>query len=121
MKNKVKIAIVGSRTFNDYEFLKSAVLEVLRIEDISLIISGVADGVDTLAQKFAKEFGIPLLVFYPKWKKFGNSAGMKRNQYIIQYSDLVFAIRINMSKGTSNSIQHAIEKNIPIIVKDFTV
>ena len=47
MKNKVKIAIVGSRTFNDYEFLKSAVLEVLRIEDISLIISGGADGVDT--------------------------------------------------------------------------
>ena len=51
----MKLAIVGSRTFNDYEFLFNTIhnIEDFRIIDIECIISGGAKGADSLAEKFA--------------------------------------------------------------------
>jgi predicted Rossmann fold nucleotide-binding protein DprA/Smf involved in DNA uptake len=43
----MKLAIVGSRTFNDYEKLKNTILSLIDLQDIKQIISGGAKGVDT--------------------------------------------------------------------------
>lgn len=48
----MKIAIVGSRDFNNYEILEET-LSTLQ-EPITEIISGGAQGADTLAEQWAK-------------------------------------------------------------------
>ena len=55
----MKLAIVGTRTFTDYEFL---CWEVNKFSNITEIISGGAKGADKLAEQYAKEHKIPLSI-----------------------------------------------------------
>ena len=52
----MRIAIIGSRTFNDYELLQET-LENYK-DQISVIVSGGARGADTLGERWAKENNI---------------------------------------------------------------
>ena len=76
----MKIAVIGSRSFNDYDLVKK---ELASIQDITEIVSGGASGADTLAARYARENGIRLTEFYPEWEKFGRAAGPKRNTSIV--------------------------------------
>ena len=51
----MKLAIVGSRTFNDYELLKDEVDKLLKKYNITEIVTGGARGADTLAEQYAKD------------------------------------------------------------------
>jgi hypothetical protein len=108
MKLNMKLAIVGSREFNDYEFLKQA-LEPIK-DKVTLVVSGGAKGADSLGERWAKENNIPTQIFYPDWGKFGKSAGFKRNVEIVDNCDAVVAFQINDSKGTQHTINISKEK-----------
>ena len=115
----IKLAIVGSRTFNDYHLLKETIFNNEKYEvvksNIRYLISGGAAGADSLAQQLAKELGIAILIFYPDWS-IGKSAGFVRNKLIIKSSNLVFAFQENDSKGTQHSINLAKEMNKELYV-----
>lgn len=51
----MNIAIVGSRTFTDYQLLATTLKEY----DIKQLISSGAMGADRLAEQYAKEHNIP--------------------------------------------------------------
>lgn len=72
----MNIAVIGSRTFNDYELFKSKLNEILQyIQDKNItIVSGGAIGADKLAEQYADEKGYRKLIFLPDWKKYGKSA-----------------------------------------------
>ena len=64
----MKLAIVGSREFTDYNFVRDQILQYLddtgkTIDSIECIISGGARGVDKLGEKFAYEYHISIKVF----------------------------------------------------------
>jgi hypothetical protein len=99
----MKVAIVGSRGFDDYEMLKREVSKNIDISKITEIISGGAKGADTLAEKFANEKGILMTVIKPNWSH-GKGAGIIRNKTIVESADTVFAFWDGDSKGTKNSI-----------------
>jgi hypothetical protein len=103
----MKIAIVGSRNFRDYDVLKKFVLSKISVEDISLVVSGGATGADSLGEKFAQEYRIATKIFIPDWNKYGKSAGFKRNIQIVEEADLVFAFWDGRSVGTKHSIDIA--------------
>jgi hypothetical protein len=105
----MRIAIVGSRDFTDYEKVEQEVLKHIKVEKIDKIVSGGAKGADTLAKTFAEKHKIPLLEFLPDWKKFGRGAGLMRNTTIIENADVVFAFPSKDSKGTRDSIKKARE------------
>ena len=50
---KYNVAIVGSRSFNDYEKLKFFITDKMNISKIDLIISGGAQGADSLGARFS--------------------------------------------------------------------
>ena len=100
----MKLAVVGSRTFNDYERLKE---ELDKIENIELIITGGALGADFLASKYAKENNILEKLYLPYWQNFGKSAGMLRNSLIVDNCDYLIAFWDGKSKGTKDSINKA--------------
>lgn len=112
----MNVAIVGSRTFNDYELVISEILKLeVPLEEIK-IISGGAKGADTLGEKFADENLCEKLIIKPDWERFGRAAGMIRNKDIVECSDVVIAFWDGQSKGTKNSIDLAKKMNKKLII-----
>ena len=89
----VKAAIVGSRSFNDYEAMLRFLVEITHREGfrISSIISGGANGADALAERAAKEYKKELVIFPADWERYGRRAGIIRNEDIIKSCDVCFA------------------------------
>lgn len=109
----MKIAVVGSRTFQDYELLKRCLESVMKKYTIDVIVSGHAFGADALAERFAREKGIPTIIFNPDWDKYGKSAGFKRNVLIVNEADVVIVFWDGFSKGSKHTIDLAEKAKIP--------
>lgn len=110
-KNRIMglhIAIVGGRDFNDYELLKNTFNKYIENKNFMVsIVSGGAAGADILADKYAKDLGVEIIVFRPDFKKFGRLAALQINTEIIEKSDIVFAFWDGKSRGTHDSIKKA--------------
>lgn len=104
----LKCAIVGGRDFDDYDFMKKVLDEKFdNLSFVESIVSGGAKGVDTLAERYAKEIGRPMVVFKPDYKRYGRGAALIRNTQIIEYSDVVYAFWDGRSNGTRDAINKA--------------
>ena len=99
----MRLAVVGSRTFNDYA-LMCAVLDRFEIIEI---ISGGARGADALAERYAHERRLPITVFPADWDAHGKSAGFLRNREIVAAADEVVACWDGRSRGTRHAIELA--------------
>jgi hypothetical protein len=110
----VKLAVVGSRAFDDYEFLSN----ILKWYDIAAIISGGARGADSLAARYAKEHGIPLEEFPADWDKLGKAAGHIRNKKMAEVCDeaVAFMDVNHPTPGTTNMIQNVERWGKPVFV-----
>lgn len=115
----MKLAVVGSRTFNDYELLKKELDNIHKETPITLIISGGAKGADSLSERWAHENNIPTQIFKPMWEKFGKQAGFLRNKDIVLNSEQVLAMWDGVSKGTLHSINIADHHQIPYKIVKF--
>lgn len=104
----MKIAIVGTRTFNDYTSMKEFIFEHIKLEDITYIISGGASGADTLAEKFAEEYGFygdNLIIHKADWKYYGHYAGNIRNGLIAADTDMLFSFWDGKSPGSKDMLK----------------
>lgn len=103
----MKLAVVGSRTFLDYDYLKRSLLESFPLSEVEEIISGGAKGTDSLAERFAREHNIPVTVFPADWKRLGRKAGPVRNADIVRRADVIAAFWDGQSRGTKDTIRQA--------------
>jgi ABC-type enterochelin transport system substrate-binding protein len=113
------LAIVGSRTFNDYDTLSKITTKLVAHFNITKIVSGGAAGADTLASKYAKEHSIELVEFIPDWQLHGKSAGFKRNLDIVNNANVVIAFWDGSSKGTKHSIDISTTQQKTTIVVNY--
>ncbi len=117
-----KVAVIGSRTCTD----RKLVFDWLdkRINHIKAVVSGGAQGADSLAAEWCKHRGVPLLTYYPKWYSmdgvYDKGAGFRRNRLIITASDRVVAFHDGVSRGTQHSMDIAKQLNKPLVVINFT-
>ena len=118
----MKLAIIGSRTFSDFEFGEKFFLvffeEFIRLNDLT-IISGGAKGGDLFGKQIAEKYKIPYIEHAAEWEKYGESAGFKRNHLIIQNADLVLAFYDGISKGTLHSLEIAKNLKKPVFIVYF--
>ena len=106
------IGIIGSRRRNTAEDFELCVRKFLELyEDGDEIVSGgCPQGGDRFAEVIAKEFEIPIKIYYAKWKKHGKSAGFKRNTYIAKDSDIIIAlVAKDRTGGTEDTLKKAQE------------
>jgi hypothetical protein len=110
----MKLAIVGSRDFNDYDKVIYYISEYFGLgadglggNYITEVVSGGANGADALGKKLAKEYRIEYTEFPADWNKHGKAAGPIRNEQIMQYTDKVIAFWDGKSKGTMSAINLA--------------
>jgi len=88
----VRIGIIGSRKFGDLTRVTKLIEILYDLHGSSLVIvSGGAAGVDSTAEKAAKDRGITTKIFLPKSGKPFVVAAMARNTEIVEYSDKIFA------------------------------
>ena len=122
MSERYKLIIAGTRSFNDYEMLRNAVFATLVGQGYwesrfsPEIVSGGAPGTDTLAVRYATEAEIPFKVFPADWKKYGKSAGPRRNRQMAEYADAAIVFWDGKSRGTQNMIQQMRELGKPVEV-----
>ena len=108
--------------FSICPFSKKANYEILKIVCNRLIVptdtivSGGANGADTLAKRYAIEHSLNYKEYLPDWKTYGKRAGFIRNQDIIDNSDFVFAFWDGASAGTKNSIDLAKLNKTPTLI-----
>lgn len=99
--NIVKVAVIGSRTIK-----KLNIGEYLP-KNITKIVSGGAVGVDSLAEKYADEQGIPKQIIHPQYEKYGIRAPLVRNKLILEEADLVIIFWDGKSSGTKHAADYA--------------
>jgi hypothetical protein len=113
MITKKRVAVVGSREFKNYAQLNRVLSEYIEYEDE--LVSGGAVGADSMAQRWAKERGHAIHIYYPRWEN-GRSAGFERNKRIVENADLVLAFyqkgRFQLG-GTANTISWAEKLGVP--------
>lgn len=114
MKTSIQIAIIGSRTFSDYHTFSKKCTSILSNLTSFTIISGGARGTDTMAERYASENNIPILIYRADWDNDGKSAGMKRNMAMLNDSTHVIAFWDSKSSGTRHMIYNAQHQHLKI-------
>lgn len=117
----MRVCICGPRDYYNYDVLCDAI-EASGF-DITEVVSGGADGVDKMGERWAKENGRKLKIFPAEWdnfklpgciikvrphdkKRYNSTAGFHRNGQMADYGEAVIAI-ITGSHGTADMVKKA--------------
>lgn len=103
----MKVAIVGSREWNDYVLFKAYVNKFRENIQIDMIISGGARGTDFMAYQYAVEKGITFVCHPPIPEEGFPRAYFRRNLRIVEQAECVIAFPKGKSSGTRHSISLA--------------
>jgi len=104
------LLIVGSRSLVNID------LSLYVPENVELIISGGAKGIDSIAEQYADKNGISKLILRPQYRRYGKAAPLIRNDKMIEIADSILAIWDGKSAGTNHTIKKAKKLNKPVKV-----
>lgn len=104
----MKLLIVGSRSVTDFDLTPYISAE------IDTIISGGAEGVDSLAENYADMKRISKFILRPRYDLYGRAAPLKRNEIMVEMADAVLVIWDGHSKGTQYTLRYARKMNKPV-------
>ena len=116
-----RLAVVGSRGFEDFDLFVKIIDRLRLTKEIDAIISGGAKGVDSMAEHYADVNGIPTEIFLADWDKYGKGAGYIRNKTIWDNSDIGIAIWDGVSKGTKHSFDLARKQNKKLYIFNYMI
>ena len=99
-----KVIIAGGRKFDDYELLCNECDNFLTGKTNIEIVSGGANGADTLGERYANERGYLLKIMKPDWS-LGRGAGHVRNTQMAEYANAAIIFWDGESKGSKQLIR----------------
>ena len=109
----MKVAIIGSRNAKQFDIRR---MEKDLPENCTLLLSGGAEGIDRMVEKFAKIKKIPIRVFSPDYNTHGKRAPLVRNTELVAAADEVIAYWDFRSHGTAFTIHECIRLGVPVRV-----
>ena len=136
MTTRIKIGIVGSRSYTDKKKVKDLIFNIKEKygDEVEIVSGGQPKGADGLAKKFALEFDMKYVEFPPSHyshnmhcklpateynKPYYVSNFFKSNKQIAEYSNIIVAFIPEgvESRGTMDTVGHAekLKKLIKII------
>lgn len=104
------VAVIGSRGIKQVDLARYLPAET------TMLVSGGAVGVDTLAEEYAHRHGLPIRIIRPDYAQYGRKAPLLRNKLIVDCADLVVAIWDGSSHGTAFTVNYARERGVPVRV-----
>lgn len=103
-----KIAIIGTRrrdTASAFKLIEEKFWEIYEEGDW-IVSGGCPHGGDRFANMLAKREGIPILTFYPNYKRYKLGAPTIRNTPVAEISDVVIAcVAQDRKGGTEDTIE----------------
>jgi hypothetical protein len=117
--NMLKVIVAGGRDFNDYNLLAEKLNKLLSNTANVVIISGMANGADSLAVKYAEENKIRVSEFPAQWKKHGNASGFRRNVEMARFADACVCFWNGKSPGTKHMIDTAKRMNLKLRIINY--
>ena len=112
----MKYIIAGGRYFKYHVILEKV---CNTFSNIDTVISGCAQGADTLGAEWAAKYNIPLQTFPAYWDMYGHAAGFIRNAEMGEHADALIAFWDGESKGTAHMIKTMKKNNKPYWVYDY--
>lgn len=112
----MKLIIAGSRSINYSVGIIRAAIDSSNYDNITEVVSGTANGVDKLGEKWAEQHGILVKRFPADWDQYGKSAGFKRNIEMAKYADALVAVWDGESRGTLRMINTMNAEGKPVFV-----
>lgn len=114
----VKLAIVGSVSLAGREDVYRRIQDAVEALEPAEVVSGGAEGVDTMAAEVAMMLGIPCVEFLPKrqaWLRGSPDGFQARNLKIAEYCDMLirFAASDSRTYGSGWTKDRALERNHP--------
>lgn len=113
----MRTIVAGSRGVTDYLVVQAAIDRSGFA--ISTVLSGCAQGVDRLGERWAQENGIPVERYPANWYVNGvldRSAGHRRNRTMGDNADALVAIWDGASPGTRGMIEYASSLGLSVYV-----
>jgi hypothetical protein len=132
--NKTKIAIIGSRTYENKKKIRDMIFRLKQTfgDELEIISGGSPHGADRYTKKFAIEMGVKYKEFNPAHtvknlysampdsyysKTYHVSQLFHRNELIAKYCDKMVAFRSEgKSSGTDHAIKMATKHNKPVVI-----
>lgn len=128
----MKVCICGPRDYTDYTTLLKAIKKFGYA--ITEVVSGCANGVDSLGERYARENNIPIKRFPADWnnlkqpgaiikknkagERYNANAGFYRSVEMVKYADAVLAIKKGFTPGTAFTISACERANKNLFVYD---
>ena len=110
----MKTIIAGCRAITDPLVLRMAIRECpWRITEV---VTGGAQGVDSLAEAWARRNRVPVTVVPADWARHGRAAGPIRNRQMALTARHLLAIWNGKSRGTEDMIRQARKLRLRIFV-----
>jgi hypothetical protein len=115
VRPEFRLIVAGTRSFDDYAFVKAKLDALLAQVDVPVrIVSGTQEGIDSLGERYAAENHLALTRFEPDWNLFGNPAGPLRNEAMAWYSDALALFWRGDSKGSRSMLNIAQREGLPL-------
>lgn len=110
-----KVIVAGSRDITDFTTVQGAINDSPFTP--TEIVSGGADGVDALGEKWSRLNSVDAKTFQANWNKHGKSAGPKRNKKMANYADAAVIVWDGESAGTRNMLENALASRLDVYVQ----
>ena len=129
----IKVIVAGSRHITDYQLVSSVITNTINKYDIKVteIVSGCANGVDSLGEQWALENGVKVEPFDANWdditvpnalirtnkwgKEYNARAGFQRNERMAEYGDVLIVIWDGKSRGSKDMMDRAIRHGLLVL------
>ena len=129
----MKVIVAGSRRITDYKLVSSVITNTLAKHNIQIteIVSGCANGVDSLGEQWALENGVKVEPFDANWdditvpnalirtnkwgKEYNARAGFQRNERMAEYGDVLIVIWDGKSRGSKDMMDCATRHGLLVL------
>jgi hypothetical protein len=108
----MRVILAGSRTITDAAELELAIKN--SGFEITEVISGGANGVDTLGIAWANANARPLTIIMAEWDAHGKAAGPIRNSEMAEQADALILVWDGLSHGSGDMLSRAITKGLKV-------
>lgn len=113
----MKVLVCGGRDFHDYEFMVEHLEEFHALFGFTELITGHAEGADTIAEIWAEQAGITVKS-YPieeaDWKAYGKAAGFRRNQLMLDQEHPELVMAFPGGNGTAHMVEIAEKADVTV-------
>lgn len=120
-KPDFRLIVAGSRRFANYDDVSKVIDKMIvnkRETHNIVIVSGGAQGPDTLGRAYAIRNGFRVELCEADWDNVGKSAGFRRNEQMRDVADALLAFWDGKSKGTKHMIDIMVGAGKPVRIAE---